>query len=48
VPIVFKSESLNLLESLRPVQACNGFALPFYFGIEKDLETRKPILEILL
>jgi len=26
VPIVMKSESLNLLESSGPVQACNGVA----------------------
>jgi len=29
VPIVLKSGSLNLLEPLGPVQACNGIALPF-------------------
>ena len=29
MPIVLKSGSLNLLESLGPVQACNGIALPF-------------------
>jgi hypothetical protein len=28
VPTVLKSESLNLLEPSRPVQACNGIALP--------------------
>ena len=28
VPTVLKSESLNLLESSEPVQACNGIALP--------------------
>jgi hypothetical protein len=28
VPIVLKSGSLNLLEPLGPVQACNGIALP--------------------
>jgi len=28
VPIVLKSGSLNLLEPSRPVQACNGIALP--------------------
>ena len=27
-----KSGSLNLLESLGSVEACNGIALPFYFG----------------
>ena len=29
VPIVMKSGSLSLLEPSRPVQACNGIALPF-------------------
>jgi hypothetical protein len=29
VPIVLKSVSLNLLEPSRPVQTCNGIALPF-------------------
>jgi len=29
VPIVLKSGSLNLLEPLGPVEACNGIALPF-------------------
>jgi len=29
VPIVLKSGSLNLLEPLGPVQACNGIALPY-------------------
>jgi hypothetical protein len=28
VPIVLKSGSLNLLEPIRPPQACNGIALP--------------------
>ena len=28
VPIILKSENLNLLEPSGPVQACNGFALP--------------------
>jgi len=28
VPIVLKSGSLNFLEPLGPVQACNGIALP--------------------
>ena len=30
VPIVLKSGSLNLLEPARPVQACNGIALPLF------------------
>ena len=29
MPIVLKSGSLNLLEPLGPVQACNGIALPY-------------------
>jgi hypothetical protein len=29
VPIVLKSGILNLLETSRPVQACNEIALPF-------------------
>jgi hypothetical protein len=28
MPIVFKSGSLNLLQTLGPIQACNGIALP--------------------
>jgi len=31
VPIVLKSESLNLLEPSGPVQACNGIAFTFFF-----------------
>ena len=31
VPIVKKSEGLNLLEPFGPVQACNGTALPLPF-----------------
>jgi hypothetical protein len=30
VPIVLKSESLNLLELSGPLQACNGRALPLH------------------
>jgi hypothetical protein len=30
VPFVLKSGSLSLLETLGPVQACNGIALPVY------------------
>ena len=30
VPTVLKSGSLNLLELSKPVQACNGIALPFF------------------
>jgi hypothetical protein len=30
VPIVLKSESLNLLEPSGPVKACNGIALPYW------------------
>ena len=30
MPIVLKSENLNLLEPSGLVQACNGIALPFY------------------
>jgi hypothetical protein len=33
VPIVLKSGSLNLLEPLGPVQACNGIALPLTFNV---------------
>ena len=33
VPIVLKSGSLNLLEPLGPVHACNGIALPFTYYI---------------
>ena len=32
VPTVFKYESLNLLESSGPVQACNGIALPYFYS----------------
>ena len=31
VPTVLKSGSLNLLEPSRPVQTCNGIALPFTY-----------------
>jgi len=31
VPILLKSGSLNLLETARPVQACNGITLPLTF-----------------
>jgi hypothetical protein len=31
MPIVFKSESLNLLEPSGPVQGYNGIAFPFTF-----------------
>jgi len=30
MPTAMKSWSLNVLETFRPVQACIGFALPFY------------------
>jgi len=30
MPIVLKSESLNLLKPTGPVQACNGIALPLF------------------
>jgi hypothetical protein len=33
VPNVLKSGSLNLLESLRPVQACNGIALALLYNV---------------
>jgi hypothetical protein len=33
VPIVLKSGSLNLLEPLEPVQACNGIALPLHYTL---------------
>ena len=33
MPIVFKSGSLNLLEPLGPVQACNGVALLLHIYI---------------
>ena len=34
VPTVWKCGSLNLLEPSRPVQACNGIALPLYIPSE--------------
>jgi len=39
VPIVLKSGSLNLLEPLGPVQACNGIVLPLPYAVggEKQL-----------
>jgi hypothetical protein len=49
VPTVLKSGSLNLLEPSGPVQACNGFALPFFtvlytlwipFKIQFDVPSR--------
>ena len=33
MPIVLKSESLNLLKPSGPVQACNGIALPLPFTL---------------
>jgi len=33
MPTVLKSGSLNLLEPLGPVQACNGIALPLPFRL---------------
>jgi len=37
VPIVLKSDSLNLLEPSGPVQVCTGIALPFTFGTENSI-----------
>jgi hypothetical protein len=34
VPIVLKSGSLNLLKPSRPVQTCNGIALPLPFCLK--------------
>jgi hypothetical protein len=43
VPTVLKSGSLNLLEPSRPVQACNGIALPFSsIGMTYDAYITKP------
>jgi hypothetical protein len=43
VPIVLKSGSLNLLESSRPLQGCNGIVLLFFFNsvfvYEKTLQS---------
>jgi hypothetical protein len=36
VPIVLKSGSLNLLEPLGPVQACNGIDLPLPLPLPLD------------
>jgi len=48
VPIIFKSESLNLLEPSGPAQACNGIALPFIFSwylmCEQNGSRREPAL----
>ena len=33
MPIVLKSESLNLMEPSGPVQACNGIALPLSLNL---------------
>jgi hypothetical protein len=38
VPIVLKSGSLNLLEPLRPVQACNGIALPLLLSLLSSID----------
>jgi hypothetical protein len=35
VPIVLKSRSLNLPEPSRPVQACNGIALPLLLYVDQ-------------
>jgi len=49
VPAVLKSGSLILLENSRPVQACNGIALPIYIYIYRvyiqDLELRKKLVK---
>jgi hypothetical protein len=37
VPIVLKSGSLNLLEPLKPVKACNGIDLPLSLHLLKEV-----------
>ena len=32
--VVMKSVNLNFMETSGPLQACNGFALPFFIAIE--------------
>jgi hypothetical protein len=41
VPIVLKSVSLNLLEPSRPVQACNGIALPLLLPLRGENSKKK-------
>jgi len=38
---VLKSGSLNLLEPSGPLQACNGFALPFTEALRRESATYK-------
>jgi len=45
VPIVLKSESLNLLETSGPVQACNGIGLPFLLNVEVIKSKRRKTKE---
>jgi len=40
MPIVLKSVNLNLLETLRPVQACNGIALPLPSSLSLHKQTK--------
>jgi hypothetical protein len=45
VPTVFKSVSLSLLEPSRPLQACNGIALPILIKMKQILHTKiKPLI----
>jgi hypothetical protein len=41
VPIVLKSESLNLLEPYGPVQACNGIALAYEVKYKNPKKKKK-------
>jgi hypothetical protein len=45
VLIIFKSGSLNLLESSGPVQACNGIALPLNVN-SQSLDSLLPLSNI--
>jgi len=42
VPIVLKSGSLRLLEPSRPVQACNGIALPYWIKLKACFNISHP------
>jgi hypothetical protein len=46
VPIVLKSENLNLLEPSGPVKACNGVALPLPFTFTHSLKEKDNLVEV--
>jgi hypothetical protein len=45
VPIVLKSESLNLLEPSGPIQACKGIALPLPLSALKKVKVELSLFQ---